>query len=238
MQLSNTAMISSKIPADYAGQHIPLPRKSSDARASFNIFGIEKVYTRGENLFVEGQMPQFVYILSSGRVKIYVTSRDGKTMILRIAEAGDVLGLSAALNSSEYEISAEAVEYCQVKAIRSHDFMELLGKSPAAAMEATQCLLREHRNMFKDVCRLGLPATVAGRIASLLLDWREGRIKAGQGEPRLTLTLTQEEIAGMTGTSRETVSRIMHQFQKEKLISVKGAFLTVLQPQALEQLAV
>ena len=116
--------------------------------------------------------------------------------------------------------------------------MELLGKSPAAAMEATQCLLREHRNMFKDVCRLGLPATVAGRIASLLLDWREGRIKAGQGEPRLTLTLTQEEIAGMTGTSRETVSRIMHQFQKEKLISVKGAFLTVLQPQALEQLAV
>jgi len=51
------------------------------------------------------------------------------------------------------------------------------------------------------------------------------------------VALTQEEIAGMTNTSRETVSRILHQFQREKLIAVKGASLTVLQPLALEELA-
>jgi len=235
MQLSTAVMTSSNAPMNYQPAYSRMPETAE----RFNVMGIEKTYTRGENLFVEGQKAQFVYIVLSGRVKLSVTSRDGKTMILRIAEAGDVLGLSAALNSAEYEISAEAVEYCRVKSVRSQDFLELLKRSPEAAMTATQCLLREHRHMFNDVCRLGLPATVAGRLANLLLDWRrEKRVKPGQAEPRLTMTLTQEEIAGMTGTSRETVSRILQQFQREKLISIKGAFLTVLQPEALEQLAV
>jgi CRP/FNR family transcriptional regulator len=237
MQLSNATTVNAHIPVNFVRQTGPFSKLTGEAQQRFNAMGIEKTYTRGESLFIEGQMPNSVYILASGRVKLSVTSRDGKTMILRIAEAGDVLGLSAVLNSSEYEISAEAVEYCRVKTIRSFDFVEFLKKYPAAAMEATQCLLQEHRYMFKDVCRLGLPTTVAGRLANLLLDWRERR-KSGQAEPRLTMSLTQEEIAGMTGTTRETVSRVLHQFQKDKLISMKGAFLTVLQPKALEQMAV
>lgn len=238
MQLSNATTVNPQIPVSCLAQIGPFSSLMGEARHRFESMGAEKTYTREDNLFVAGDMPGFIYILLSGRVKLSVTSRDGKTMILRIAEAGDVLGLSAALNSREYEISAEAVEYCRVKAIRSFEFVEFLNKYPAAAMQATQCLLQEHRYMFKDVCRLGLPTTVAGRLANLLLDWREQRVKSGRSEPRLTMTLTQEEIAGMTGTTRETVSRVLHQFQKDKLISIKGAFLTVLQPKALEQLAV
>jgi CRP/FNR family transcriptional regulator, cyclic AMP receptor protein len=239
MQLSNASPFNVQVPVTCLAQNGgPFSRLTGDARKQFDAMGTEKTYTRGDNIFIEGQKPQFVYVLLSGRVKLSVTSRDGKTMILRIAEAGDVLGLSAALNSSEHEVSAEAAEFCRVKTIWTHGFLEFLSKYPAAAMETTQCLLQEHRNMFKDVCRLGLPTTVAGRLANLLLDWRERRARSGQGEPRLTMTLTQEEIAGMTGTSRETVSRVLHQFQKEKLISIKGAFLTVLQPKALEQLAI
>lgn len=239
MQLNNSYTVNNQIPINcLTPNQGPFSRLSDDAQMRFDAMGTEKTYSRGDNLFVEGQLPQCVYILSSGRVKLSVTSRDGKTMILRIAEPGDVLGLSAALNSGEYEVTAEAAEFCRVKAVRAFDFIEFLKRFPAAAMEATQCLLQEHRHMFKDVCRLGLPATVAGRLANLLLDWRERRIKSGQAEPRLPLTLTQEEIAGMTGTSRETVSRVLHQLQKDKIISIKGAFLTVLQPKALEQLAV
>jgi CRP/FNR family transcriptional regulator, cyclic AMP receptor protein len=238
MQLSDVNTLNAQIALNCMTPIGPFSKLTGEAHQRFETMGLEKTYTRGDNLFVAGQLPGFVYILLSGRVKISVTSRDGKTMILRIAEAGDVLGLSAALNSSEYEISAEAVEFCRVKTIRSFDFVDFLKRYPAAAMEATQCLLQEHRYMFKDVCRLGLPTTVAGRLANLLLDWRERRVKSGQAEPRLTMTLTQEEIAGMTGTTRETVSRVLHQFQKDKLISIKGAFLTVLQPKALEQLAI
>jgi CRP/FNR family transcriptional regulator len=238
MQISNATSAGNLIPMNLLNQNGAFANLTGDARQRFDSLGTEKTYTRGDSMFLEGQLPQSVYVLLNGRVKLSVTSRDGKTMILRIAEAGDVLGLSATLNSTEYEVSAEAVEFCRVKAIRSHEFVDFLQKYPEAAMQATQCLLAEHRHMFKDVCRLGLPTTVAGRLANLLLDWRERRVKPGQAEPRLTVTLTQEEIAGMTGTSRETVSRVLHQFQKDKLISIRGAFLTVLRPEALEQLAI
>ena len=215
----------------------PFANLRGEALERFHDLGSELTYSRGDALFVEGQKPQYVYIVRSGRVKLSVTSREGKTMIVRIAESGDVLGLSAAMNSGEHEVTAEAFEFCQITAVRAHDFVDFLQKYPEAAMEATRCVLNEYQMMFKDVCRLGLPTTVAGRLANLLLDWREKRVQSGR-DARMALTLTQEEIAGMTGTSRETVSRLLQQFQREKLISIKGAFLTVLQPRALEQLAV
>ena len=216
----------------------PFSNLSGDAQARLNTIGSDVDYTRGYSLFIEGQPSQCVYIILSGRVKLSVTSREGKTMIMRIAEAGDVLGLNAAMNASDYEVSAEALEFSRVKVIRSRDFIDFLRKYPEAAMEATQCVLREYKFMFKDVCRLGLPTTVTGRLANLLLDWREKRFEEGHTDSRMVMTLTQEEIAGMTGTSRETVSRVLQQFQRDKLISIKGVSLTVLRPDALEQLAV
>jgi CRP/FNR family transcriptional regulator, cyclic AMP receptor protein len=209
-----------------------------EALSRFNAMGSETDYSRGISLFVEGQPSNCVFVLLSGRVKLSVTSREGKTMIMRIAEPGDMLGLSAAMNGTDYEVTAEAFEFCRVKVIRSRDFVEFLRKYPEAAMEATQCVLRDYKFMFKDVCRLGLPTTVTGRLANLLLDWREKRFEEGHTDSRMVMTLTQEEIAGMTGTSRETVSRVLQQFQREKLISIKGVSLTVLKPEALEQLAV
>jgi CRP/FNR family transcriptional regulator, cyclic AMP receptor protein len=220
-----------QIPQAFAGL-------TDEARKALNRLGTEIYHSRGEVLFIEGQASQCVYIVLSGRVKLSVTSREGRTMIMRIAESGDVLGLNAALNGTDYEVTAEAFEFCRLRVIRSRDFVEFLRKYPEAAMEATQCVLREYRMMFKDVCRLGLPTTVAGRLANLLLDWRDMRFERGHQDSRMTMTLTQEEIAGMTGTSRETVSRVLQQFQREKLISIKGASLTVLQPEALQALAV
>jgi CRP/FNR family transcriptional regulator len=210
---------------------------SRDAQSRYNSLGAEVDFSRGDTLFVEGQSAQCVYVVLSGRVKLSVTSREGKTMIVRIAEAGDILGLSAVMNSGEYEMSAQAFEFCRIKAIHSRDFVEFLKKYPDAAMQATQSVLREYKLMLKDVCRLGLPTTVAGRLANLLLDWVETRPQPGRDGSRVTVTLTQEEIAGMTATSRETVSRVLQQFQRDKIISIKGASLTVLQPEALEHLA-
>ncbi|HLJ30145.1 MAG TPA: Crp/Fnr family transcriptional regulator [Candidatus Angelobacter sp.] len=209
----------------------------SEASSRFNAMGMEMGFGSGSMLFTEGEVPRQVFILRSGRVKLSVTSREGKTMIVRIAEAGQVLGLNAVLTAGEYEVSAQALEPCRVTAIHIKDFLAFLQEYPEAAMESTRCVLREYQAVFSDVRRLALPATVAGRLANLLLDWLKTR---GQGNvmPRFIMALTQEEIAGMTGTSRETVSRVLHRFQREKLISIKGTSLTVLRPEVLEQLAV
>jgi CRP/FNR family transcriptional regulator len=90
---------------------------------------------------------------------------------------------------------------------------------------------------LNDVCRLALPNTVAGRLANLLLEWRKSPFKAGEAQSRFTISLTHEEIASMAATSRETVTRVFNQFEREKLISIKGVSLAVLQPDALEQMA-
>ena len=216
---------------------MPFSNLAGEALVQYKALAMEMSYARGTSLFVEGEAPKSIFVLSGGRVKLSVTSREGKTAILRIAAAGDLLGLSAALSGSAHEVSAEVIEPCRAKVIRAKDFVEFLQKYPEASMEATRCILNEYRATFSNMCRLALPTTVAGRLANLLLEWLDDRFQRGEKEHRLTVALTQEEIAGMANTSRETVSRVLHQFQREKFIAVKGASLHVLQPQALEQLA-
>ena len=208
-----------------------------ETRARFEAIGMQASFARGENLFAEGQQQQHVFVVCSGRIKISVSSREGKTIILRIAGQGDILGLSAALAGSAHDVTAAALENCTVKALRVKDFLALLQNHVEAAMEATRCVLHEYKVVFNDVCRLALPSTVAGRLANLLLEWcTAGPVQSARRQ--VTMALTQEEIAGMTGTSRETVSRVLQQFQRDKFICIKGTSLTVLQPEALEQLAV
>lgn len=194
--------------------------------------------SRGESLFLEGESPKCVFVICSGRIKLSVTSRDGKTAILRIAGPGEILGLSSAMGGTAHDTSAELLELCRVKAIRVNDFMRFLQKYPEAFAEATSCLLRDYRVVLNNVCRLALPNTVAGRLASLLLEWLDSHPGASSSQRCFIVDLTHEEIASMTNTSRETITRILHQFQVEELISIKGTSMTILQPEALAQLAV
>src|SRR5215475_9519388 len=75
-------------------------------------------YPQGAVLFVEGQAPRGVYMICSGRVKLSATSRDGKTLILRIADPGEVLGLHATVSGKPYELTAEALQPCQLDFMR------------------------------------------------------------------------------------------------------------------------
>jgi CRP/FNR family transcriptional regulator len=217
---------------------LPFARLKGAPLAQFEAIAPEVTRGRGEALFVEGESPRCVFLICSGKIKLSVCSREGRTAILRVAGPGEILGVSAAMSGSPHETSAEAVEMCRVKAIRVSDFLRFLQTCPEASAEATSCLLREYRVVLNSVCRLALPNTVAGRLASLLLEWLESPRSTVSNDCRFNVTLTQEEIASMTNTSRETVSRVLHQFQQDKLIRIKGASVTILQPQALQQLAV
>lgn len=217
---------------------LPFAQLKNEALTRFEAIAPEVSRSRGETLFVEGETPRYVFLICSGRVKLSVSSREGRTAILRVAGPGEILGISAAMSGSTHETTAEAVELCRVKAIRVNDFLQFLQKYPEASVEATTCLLRDYRVVLNNICRLALPHTVAGRLASLLLEWLDAPRATATDDRRFIVALTQEEIASMTNTSRETVSRVLHQFQQDKLIRIKGASVTILQPQALELLAV
>ncbi len=206
-----------------------------DALTHFDSIGIQMSHARGAKLFSEGDAARNVFVMCSGQVKISSTSRDGKTMILKIGGPGDVLGLSAVLANVPYEVTAEAIEPCHVKGIRKQEFIDFLAKHGIASMHAAQSLSGEYLTVFQDAKRLALSGSAAGRLARLLLDWGRS-VACGKPEMRFTMALTHEEIANMAGTSRETVTRLLNQFRRSQFIAIKGTSLTILKPDELERL--
>jgi len=91
----------------------------------------------GAVLFVEGQSPRGIYIICPGRVKLSTTSRDGKTLILRIAEAGEVLGLHASVSGDPYELTAETLQPCQPDFVKREAFHRFLQSHALPQCRAT-----------------------------------------------------------------------------------------------------
>jgi CRP/FNR family transcriptional regulator, cyclic AMP receptor protein len=193
-------------------------------------------YRRGNILFREGDECSAVFVICSGRVKISATSREGRTFILRIAGPGDVLGMGSALQADEYEVTAEAIEPTHARVLRTKLFKQMVEEFADASLGAAKALAKDYRAVFDEACLIALPGSPAGRLARLILDWPTDAKHKGPNAP-VTMSLTHEELASMIATTRETVTRTLGRFRKEKLISIRGVALTVLQPQALEQLS-
>jgi CRP/FNR family transcriptional regulator len=218
---------------------------------------ISNLYPRGSVLFMEGQISQGVYILCQGKVKLSTCSRDGKVIILQIAEAGEVLGLSAVVSGSSYEVTAEIIEPCQISFIRKNDFLRILQQNPDACLNAVKQLSQNYQTAHGQICSLGLSNSVADKLAKLFLGWcnsgsngservthngngygsYNGNGANGSGAVYLKIHYTHEEIAEMIGTSRETVSRLLKNFRERKIISMKGSDLVIHDRRRLESVA-
>src|SRR5215471_5890775 len=196
-------------------------------------------YPKGALLSLEGQPPRGVYILCTGRAKLSSTSADGKSIILRIAEPGEVLGLTAVIGNTPYEATAEILEPTQANFISRQDFMRFLDKYSNVGMKVAHQLTHNCKCAYEEVRSLGLSNSVPEKLAKLILRWAETPLDLPvkkQNETPLRVTLTQEEIAQFIGTSRETVSRVLASFRKKGWVRVKGATWTILNRRALENL--
>jgi len=192
-------------------------------------------YPKGAVLFVEGQAPRGVFILCRGRVKLSICSSDGKTLILKIAEPGEVLGLSASVSGKPYELTAETLDPCQVNFVKREDFLRFLREHNDVCLRVAEQLSEKYNTACHEIRSLGLSHSAAEKLAKLLLEWSMKNGGARQPE-RMKLTLTHEEIAQMIGTSRETVTRLFADFKKRQLIQLKGSTLVIRNRSALEHL--
>ncbi|HZS95500.1 MAG TPA: Crp/Fnr family transcriptional regulator [Terriglobales bacterium] len=192
-------------------------------------------YPQGAVLFVEGQAPRGVYMICGGRVKLSTTSRDGKTLILRIAQAGEVLGLHATVSGKPYELTAEALQPCQLDFIRRDDFLRFLQNHADACLNAAQHLSKNCQSAYEMIRSLGLSHSVAEKLARLLLEWSSDGDATKEGI-RIKVSLTHEEIAQLIGTSRETVTRVLGEFRQKKLAQLRGSTLVILDKPGLERM--
>lgn len=210
---------------------------SPETVRAFEAIKNTQMHPKGSPLFVEGQATNGVYLLCQGRMKLSTSSSDGRKLILRIVEPGEVLGLSATVSNIPYEVTAEAIEPCQTNFVQREEFLQFLSRHKDACFNVARHLSRYCGKAYTQIRALGLSHSASERLAKLLLDWctSEG-VESGQSIT-LKLMLTQEEIAGMIGTSRETVSRVFADFKSKQIVNVKGGALTVLNKDALQALA-
>lgn len=189
-------------------------------------------------LFVEGQMPRGALVLWSGKVKLSTTSREGKVLILKMAEPGEVLGLSAVISGTCYEMTAETAGPCQVNFIDREALTKLVEKHGELGLHAAQALSKEFQSAYRDIHDLVLARSSAGKLARLLLSWTTGREKENAAsEIRIRSSLTHEEMAQMIGSSRETVTRLLSDLKKKEFIRLEGSTLVIRNRMALEALA-
>jgi CRP/FNR family transcriptional regulator, cyclic AMP receptor protein len=208
------------------------------ALADYASIGVETNYPKGTTLFHENDRSNSVFVVCTGQVKLFCTSREGKTLILKIAMPGDVLGLGAVLSESRYEVTAETVEPTQIKTIRRDEFLLFLEKHGEGSLHAAKALSEDYRSAFFDARRLALSNSAAARLAGVLLDWGKTAATCGKYEMRFTMALTHEELANIIGSSRETVTRMLTRFKKENLIQMRGSSILITAPEMLEQLSV
>lgn len=192
-------------------------------------------YPKGATLFVEGQPSRGVFILCSGHVKLSTSSADGKTLILRISEPGDLLGLPATISGRPYEVTADVVEPTQANFIARTDFLNFLRDHGDAALRVAQELSETYQSAFAEMRTIGLSHSTGEKLARFLLDWSANH-KAENGSVKFNLTLTHEEIAQMIGASRETVTRLFADFKRKKFLQVKGSSITIQDKHGLERL--
>jgi len=187
-------------------------------------------------LFVEGQMPRGAFVLCSGKAKLSTTSRDGKVLILKIAEAGEVLGLSAVISGQPFELTAETAGPCQVNFVERDALMRLMEKNGEFGLHASQALSREFQSAYRDIHDLVLARSSAGKLARLLLSWTPIHDQFEPSEIRVRSSLTHEEMAQMIGSSRETVTRLLSELKKKEFIRLDGSTLIIRNRTALEAL--
>jgi CRP/FNR family transcriptional regulator len=193
------------------------------------------VYPKGAMLFIEGQQPRGVFVLCVGKAKLSTSSRDGKTIITKISEGGDVLGLNAVISNRPYEVTSEMMEPGQANFIPRDSLLHFLKEFPEVAVRVAQQLSRNYYTAYEEIRTLGLTVSPSEKFAKLLLSWST-KTTQEDGSAHVKLTLTHEEIAEIIGTTRETVSRLFSEFKKKQLMIMKGATLVIRSRPALEKI--
>jgi CRP/FNR family transcriptional regulator len=164
-------------------------------------------------------------MLCHGHVKLSTYSEEGRAVILRIAEPGEVLGLSSCISEKAYEVSAQAMDLCIIRFVRNVDFRNLIQTHHEAALNAIRQLSSNYQRAHDQICSLGLSVSAGDKLLRLLLQWCD---RSGNSYPvRISPVLTHGEIAEMIGTSRETVTRLFKSFKERDLIKLSKVELCI-----------
>jgi CRP-like cAMP-binding protein len=190
----------------------------------------------GTIVFGEGDVSNRVVLVISGRLKVSAGSEDGHEVVLGYREPGDILGEFSAIDGEPHLATVTAVEPTEVLAMPADVFASTLGERPGAAMALVRSVIARLRDADRKRLEFAsLDATA--RVARRLVELAEHHGEPTEEGIRITLPITQQELAGWVSTSREAVSKSMHRLHERGLIDVHRRSVTVLDLEGLRKRA-
>jgi CRP/FNR family transcriptional regulator, cyclic AMP receptor protein len=198
--------------------------------------GRRRRFPRGSTLFNEGERSDRVVILLAGRVKVSYFTENGKEVVLAVRSSGDILGELSALDGEPRSATATALESVEALVLTVAQFRDFLCAHPRMALGLLEMLSRRLRDADRKRVEFGAYDSV-GRVARRLVELAEDYGVPDCGGVRITLTLSQEELAGWVGASRKAVSNALQSLRGRGLIETRRRSITVRDVEALRKLA-
>lgn len=192
-------------------------------------------YKKHQVLFLEDNPAQTVFIVKSGMIKVSKSLEDGREQILKILRSGDIPGFEAIYEDS-YSATAEALSDGELCCLNKEKLLHLLDTNSKISLEMVKALgkeLEEARSRIRD---LGLK-NAHEKMAGFLIFQISPLDKFGSKGQKLTLDLSRQEISEIVGLSQETVSRVLSELKKDKIIKTNRKEIVVLVPHKLISLS-
>lgn len=194
-----------------------------------------RTYRPNETIFHKDDAGTTMYLINEGTVKVSVPSEVGSEMILSILSGGDFFGELSLFDEKPRSATVTSAGPTEVFVLHRDDFIDFVSKHPRVSLGIIRALsqrIRRADNLVEDVVFLDIPARLAKKLLELS---RSHGKKLPTGSVEIELRLTQQDIANMLGTTRESVNRQLVAFQERGFISIDRQRITILKPVELER---
>jgi len=194
---------------------------AAEALSEIELHGSVKSFKKNAIIINQDDESYSLYVILSGRVKVFVSGEDGREVVLNHQAAGDYFGDLALIDKQPRVASVMTTEASKLMIISRDDFLTCLSRNPEIAINLIKPMTRRMRMLAQNVSSLAL-MDVYGRVARILLQQAE----ENDGE-LVTGRITQQEIADMVGASRAMVSRILKDLKAGEYISIHRKCVTI-----------
>ncbi|MBI3193304.1 MAG: Crp/Fnr family transcriptional regulator [Ignavibacteriae bacterium] len=188
--------------------------------------GVRKKYKKGSIILLEEEAGAALFIIASGKIKIVRTDDEGREVILSILGENDFFGEMAILDGLARSATAVAITKTDLFMIHRQDFLKLLHEYPAVAISLLRELTSRLRKADAQIKNLSLK-DANGRVANVIIQIADDVGKIRKGRVEIDDLPLQQDLANMAGTSRETISRMLHQFIKKGHVELQGNKLII-----------
>ncbi|KAB3529273.1 Crp/Fnr family transcriptional regulator [Alkaliphilus serpentinus] len=179
-------------------------------------------YSKGEMIFLQGDIIEGLYIINQGKIKVFKYTREGKEQILYILSVGDFVGELCLIKAEEANYNVETIEDVEICLIRRNDFLQLLDSSHSISIKLLENVGSRLLKLEKLVQSLGTKE-VESRIAQMLLDLSKEFGHERENSVEINIPLTREDMANFIGVTRETISRKLSLLQDHGVITLVGS---------------